>query len=221
MKIGQLFYKEGIDLVNGSKGVDVVPEIIYVKAINYLSRSRTGLLEHSCKVAETVLKVLEMKPELSFGINHKDMVLAAFLHDISKTWWPPRYFESPLHLLSRIDQELIQTHPISGGVEAKLLNASEAVVSLIEQHHERQDGSGYPRKILKPHPAALLIGACDAYCACMESRCYRPKPLPVYEALREAAKVGLPEAVMALAQLDHVEEKGFIWSGLLQKEAIY
>lgn len=196
-------------------------DIIFVKAIKYLARPRTDLLEHSCKVAETVSAVLEMKPELCFGINRNELIMAAFLHDISKTWWPPRYFESPLHLLSKSDQGLINTHPISSGIEAKKLNASETVVSLIEQHHERRDGNGYPKKILIPHQAALLIGACDAYCACIEPRSYRPEPLPVYEALREAAKVGLPEAVMALAQLEHVEEKGVMLSGLLQKEAIY
>lgn len=157
-----------------------------------------NLLDHSRRVAHAVARVLQLEPDLANGLSRDEIVLAALLHDLGKVMWPREYFSVPLRLLADSDRQAMQSHPLVGADLAWRIGTPEGVVALIEQHHERPGGTGYPRRISNPHPAALLIGACDAFVACLEPRPYRSKPLSRDEALREAAKVGLDAAVKAL-----------------------
>ncbi|MBO8128929.1 MAG: HD domain-containing protein [Peptococcaceae bacterium] len=174
---------------------------LIVRAANRIAATGNGLLDHSCRVAILVADVLEREPGLAEGIELRDVMLAAFLHDLDKTNWPEDYFTKPHYLLSHGDHSVIQAHPLIGAGLAQELGVTEIIRVLIEQHHEHRNGNGYPRKLADPHPAALLIGACDAYAACLEPRVYRPEPLPVFEALREASKVGCEVTVRILEKL--------------------
>lgn len=172
-----------------------------------LAATNNGLLIHSRRVADLVSRVLNQNPDLAGNIKSRNIILAAFLHDLGKTNWPEDYFVKPHYLLSHAEHSIIQTHPLVGAKLAQELGATKIVQTLIEQHHERRGGSGYPRKLTDPHPAALLIGTCDAYAACLEPRIYRPEPLPVFEALREASKVGCEVAVKILEKLGECYRK--------------
>lgn len=173
--------------------------LIMARAADRIASAGNGLLTHSCRVAGLVAGVLERDPGLAGGVDPELVVQAAFLHDLGKTEWPEDYFTKPHYLLSHAEHSIIQDHPLAGARLARELGAAEIVQVLIEQHHERRNGDGYPRKLTDPHPAALLIGACDAYAACLEPRTYRPEPLPAFEALREASKVGC-EAVARILE---------------------
>ncbi|MCD5401541.1 HD domain-containing protein [candidate division NPL-UPA2 bacterium] len=149
-----------------------------------------SLALHSKRVSLITEKVLKTNPKLADGFDPQEIILAALLHDLGKAVWDDAYFTLPLMLLKPLDQVKMEYHPISGRSTAKGLGVPETVQLIIEQHHERPGGKGYPNQVMDPLPTALLIGAVDAYVACLEPRPYRPKPLPVSEALREAAKVG-------------------------------
>jgi len=174
--------------------------LIAARAGGLLIRAGNGLIDHSLNVAETVEVVLRARPGLGGELDAETVVLAAFLHDLGKAGWPPEFFTRPLALLGHADWFVMRAHPLAGANAARSLGAGAAVLALIEQHHERAGGGGYPRGLADPHPAALVIGACDAFCACLEPRPYRPEALPEFEALREAAKV-LPAAAEILEGL--------------------
>jgi len=181
-----------------------VPSILVAaRASAILAKAANGLLAHAGRVAELVGRVLECEPRLAGSLSRETVVLAAFLHDLGKSAWAGDLFTAPLHELGQAARDAMRAHPLVGADLAASLGVTPDVRALIAQHHERAGGGGYPRNLADPHPAALLIGACDAFCACLEPRPYRPEPLPRFEAVREAAKVGTPEVVRVLDDLSH------------------
>lgn len=160
-----------------------------------------NLAAHSLHTAYLVSKVIGHFPELTYGLAKDEVIIAAVLHDLAKVNWPERWFTAPLNELSGDEIKEMRLHPVRGAQMAGRLNVSKAVTMLIAEHHERSGGRGYPRSITHPHPASLVISTCDAYAACREHRAYREKSLSVADALREAGRVGCPEAVKVLEHL--------------------
>ena len=73
----------------------------------------------------------------------QDITLAAMLHDIGKVKIPKQVLEKTAP--SPAEMKLIQLHPRLGHkIILKELNLHEAIANVALQHHERNDGSGYP-----------------------------------------------------------------------------
>lgn len=114
----------------------------------------------ACGVAET----LGMSEDA-----RRSVILAAFLLDIGKTDLPDflRPLEGRLGELPPRDQALIKEHPLqAAGVISRLgLDAPADVVEAVAQHHERCDGSGYPRGLYGSRicPAARILALVDSY----------------------------------------------------------
>ena len=106
--------------------------------------------------------------------------LGALLHDIGKTQLPQDVLLKPSRLTSE-EFEIIKAHPTIGFKMLKdepnvpLLSAHIAL-----QHHERVDGSGYPRAIAGGdiHEYARWVGLVDSYDAMTTHRVYRNAMLP-------------------------------------------
>ncbi|MGG6312135.1 HD-GYP domain-containing protein [Paenibacillus macerans] len=106
--------------------------------------------------------------------------LGALLHDIGKTKLPLELLTKPSKLTDE-EYELIKRHPDLG---FKMLK-DEPGIPLISahcafQHHEKMDGSGYPRGIRgdEIHEFARWIAITDAYDAMTTHRVYRRALLP-------------------------------------------
>ena len=80
--------------------------------------------------------------------NHKliELGVAAMLHDVGMLKLPSRIYLSKDPLGSK-DQETIATHPILGYNMLKSFDFPLTVTLAALEHHERENGSGYPRKI--------------------------------------------------------------------------
>jgi HD-GYP domain-containing protein (c-di-GMP phosphodiesterase class II) len=111
------------------------------------------------------------------------MLRAALLHDIGKLAISSRILDKPDKLT---DEEFraIQTHPVH---TLRILHRAPCFAPLADlaaNHHEKLDGSGYPRSLEACHldlPMRVLAVA-DVYEALTADRPYRG-PLPVEEAL--------------------------------------
>lgn len=126
------------------------------------------------------------------------LITGALLHDTGKILWPPEM--SYKSRLTPADLVLVRTHPESGyrHVQAHWPQAPAETLTIIRQHHERADGSGYPAALPEHqiHPLARIVAALEAYAAMTESRAYRNHRLNHGEALSELLLSGHPERLI-------------------------
>jgi putative nucleotidyltransferase with HDIG domain len=137
-----------------------------------LDRHDSHTAEHSRAVARLSTMV---GLELGFDERRLERLsLAAVLHDIGKISIPSRVLHRPGPLTAR-EWKVMRRHPELG---ARMLSDGglEDVQSWILAHHERPDGTGYPRGLRGdeiPIEASILAVA-DAYDAMTSVRAYRP-----------------------------------------------
>lgn len=96
-------------------------------------------------------------------VDKKILGLSALLHDIGKTRIDPEILSAPRKLT---DDEFsrIKAHPTIGYNILGTCRFPYAEIKLCAlQHHEKQDGSGYPRGITRIAPVAEIVGLIDCY----------------------------------------------------------
>ncbi len=109
--------------------------------------------------------------------------ISGLLHDIGKIRTPVSLLNRPGKLL-KAEWELIKTHPEIGFKILEQIPFPWPIAQIVYQHHERVDGSGYPRK-LKGSGILLeakIIAVADVMEAMSSHRPYRAA-LPVERAL--------------------------------------
>lgn len=115
----------------------------------------------------------------------------AMLLDIGKTRLPTELLRKATKP-SESEWELIRAH-VDQGVQLLRLTpgVDERIVSMIATHHERFDGSGYPRQLKGDEIPMIgrLAGIVDCYDAMISERSYA-KPVSTFEAMRELTRLG-------------------------------
>lgn len=109
----------------------------------------------------------------------------ALLHDIGKIAVPDRILRKP-GTLSEDEWATMRQHPETGYRMLKTIQVPDAIATVVRQHHERFDGSGYPHGL---RGTAISIGAriftvVDFYDALTSHRPYR-KAQPVERVLED------------------------------------
>ncbi len=106
--------------------------------------------------------------------------LSALLHDVGKAEIPAEILSAPRRLTHE-EFELIKAHPFIGERLIREISRIEKEVALgALQHHEKLDGSGYPRGLRKISFPGQLIGIVDCYEALTnEDRPYRRAKEPM------------------------------------------
>ncbi|MGD7045749.1 HD-GYP domain-containing protein [Jeotgalibacillus proteolyticus] len=99
--------------------------------------------------------------------------LAAELHDIGKINIPEAILNKPGKLTNE-EFDIIKKHP-GDGAEMVAKTKYQHLSPIIEQHHERLNGSGYPHGLKGDEIllAARIIAVCDTFDAMTEDRAYR------------------------------------------------
>lgn len=134
--------------------------------------------------------------------NHKQIALAAYLHDLGKTTWPPELFTK--YPIAPLDWSLITAHPI---VSLNILDeiwprSPEYIKTLVRGHHERPGGNGYPDGLKEPTLEMLIIGACDVYDAIINRQDFIPgKSLSSEFALSQVEQFAPIQIVDALTKV--------------------
>lgn len=125
------------------------------------------------------IKELSMMVGKEIGLSSDELYivnLAGFLHDIGKVKVPDEILNKPSKLTDE-EYEIMKKHTTWGrellaetGV-GYLINVGE----VIEQHHERFDGKGYPNKLKGPEIRleSQIITIVDAFDAMTTDRVYR------------------------------------------------
>jgi putative nucleotidyltransferase with HDIG domain len=114
---------------------------------------------------------------------------AGLLHDVGKFAFP----DSILLASSRLTAEqraTVERHPADGAGIVRRIDGYAPVADIILSHHERWDGSGYPRGLAREQipKAARLIAVADTYDVMTARDSYR-KPVSTEDAIAELRRV--------------------------------
>lgn len=111
-----------------------------------------------------------------------------FLHDIGKIGIPERILEKP-GPLTKEEWEIMRTHPLLGAQIVSPIKFLRPALAVVEAHHERWDGRGYPRGLRgEAIPlAARIFSVVDAFDAMTSDRPYR-RARSFSQALEEIAR---------------------------------
>lgn len=129
--------------------------------------------------------------------------LGALLHDIGKIGVPDEILRKA-GPLTEVEYLVIKQHPVLGARILRTVPFLARHLPIVELHHERPDGAGYPNGLRNDDIplAAHIVHVADAYDAMTSARAYR-RERPASAALRELrAGAGTDfhaEAVAALA----------------------
>ncbi len=135
--------------------------------------------------------------------------IAGRLHDIGKVVVPAEILAKPGRL-SDAETQIIRQHSGAGAEIVGSIGFDPDVATMIRQHHERLDGSGYPDGLggAEILPETLILSVADVVEAMISHRPYRPG-LPIEAAVAELrAGAGLRydaracEAAIALVSAD-------------------
>jgi len=144
--------------------------------------------------------------ELGLSQEQADLAHAAgLLHDIGKFVLPDRILKAD-ERLSEKDWELIKSHPQQGANVISTVDGYGPVSEIVLSHHERVDGSGYPRGLSGDEIPLLarVISVADTYDVLVSRDTYQT-PLShdkAVQELRAVAGVQLdPEVVDAFIRL--------------------
>jgi len=148
------------------------------KSARYLKKILASIEEkdhytysHSKRVRDLSLSIAR---EMGLSDSRiENLALAALFHDVGKIDVPSSILLKPGQL-TKEEFELIKAHPLKGKemLEHTLFSSCSEIVF---QHHERLDGSGYPRALKSDEISleARIIAAADAFDAMTTDRPYK------------------------------------------------
>jgi len=183
---------------------------VLVAAVEVRDPYTAGHQVRSANLARAIAGEMGLPHEQIDGIR-----MAATIHDIGKLCIPAEILSKPTRL-SEIEFSLIKEHSRRGYEMLKNIESPSQLAEVVYQHHERMDGSGYPRK-LKGNAIlveARILAVADVVESMASHRPYRPA-LGIDVALNEIMQNSgtLYDKVVVDACLRLFQEKGFQFAG--------
>ncbi len=160
----------------------LVDELMYYKTLTVdtatLRKLEDYTFSHSVNVCILSLRI-------GYALNYdKDKLVklgvGALLHDIGKNWIP-KEIHYKAGKFSKEEYEIMKKHSEIG---YKLMKENTSVpittAHVAYQHHERIDGSGYPRRLCGNEILEFgqIVAVCDVYDAILAKRPYKRSYLP-------------------------------------------
>jgi hypothetical protein len=138
-----------------------------------LAEKDTSTEEHTRRVA---LRAVQVGEELGLPASRlRQLAIGGLLHDIGKLSVPEEILKKPA-ALDGTEYRVVQRHTDWGDRLLRELGGfTDGVRALVRNHHERLDGSGYPRR-LRAADLDLdtrILAVCDVYDALVSPRVYR------------------------------------------------
>jgi putative nucleotidyltransferase with HDIG domain len=129
--------------------------------------------EHTRGVA---LRAVQGGEELGLApARLRELAIGGLVHDVGKLSVPNEILQKPGALTDE-EYDVIKRHPELGSELVRQLGFSAQVARLVLDHHERLDGSGYPRGLGAPDLdiETRILAVCDVFDALLSKRVYRP-----------------------------------------------
>jgi putative nucleotidyltransferase with HDIG domain len=162
-------------------------EAAYTGAIRALAAALDARDPYTAGHSERVSVVsVAIGRELGLSDEALEIVrLGALLHDIGKIGVPDEVLRKP-GPLTAAEYDAIKHHPVLGALILRSVPFLSRHLPIVELHHERPDGRGYPYGLRGDDipVAARIVHVADAYDAMTSARAYR-RARPSGDALRE------------------------------------
>jgi PAS domain S-box-containing protein/putative nucleotidyltransferase with HDIG domain len=130
----------------------------------------SGHQKRTSVLAEAIAKEMELPEKRVEGIR-----IAAMIHDMGKINIPSEILTKPARLTD-IEYRMIKQHPTIAFDILKDIEFPWPIANIILQHHERMDGSGYPKGLSGDEILleARILAVADVVEAMSSHRPYRP-----------------------------------------------
>ncbi len=159
------------DLLNLLESVNIVVPVL--QSLDYFKQY--DLLTYSHILVVSAVSTLLAKELLS---DHRGLIQEAAIapsHDFGKICVPLQILNKA-DPLTRSELSILRHHSVAGYVLLSyyLRDHQSLAVRVARDHHERRDGSGYPRGIRLTDPMVEIVAVADVFDALISSRPYRP-----------------------------------------------
>jgi putative nucleotidyltransferase with HDIG domain len=164
---------------------------------------------HQRRVAHLACAIAK---EMGLSADQIDGIrMAGLIHDLGKIAVPAEILSKPTRLTD-IEFSLIKTHAQAGYEMLNTIDFPWPIAQMVHQHHERIDGSGYPKGLSGEDilVEARILGVADVVEAIASHRPYRPArgiDKALDEILRNKGTLYDPAVVNACLKV--LSEKGF------------
>ena len=179
---------------------------VLVMAVEVKDPYTAGHQRRSTDLARTIATEMGLPPKQIEGLR-----MAGVIHDIGKITLPTEILSKPTNL-SNIELSLIREHVRLGYDILKDVESPWPLAEVLLQHHERMDGSGYPRGLKGKEIIieARILAVADVVEAMASYRPYRPA-LGMDAALEEIEKNSgvLYDPIAVETCLRLIREKGY------------
>ncbi len=164
-------------------------------------------MRHSIIVAN--MMAIAQKKYIKFDTSTTICYLSGLLHDIGKMYMPQKFFSNYI-VNGAADWKEIKKHPQLSSAVLKKLQFNPLICKVVEQHHERVNGSGYPRglKGSEIKDVAKLLAIIDTLAAMTDKNRTYSKNKDVCEAilvLIEEKNKGLYDNKLTDAVVNHID----------------
>ncbi len=179
---------------------------VMVSAVEKRDPYTSGHQIRSANIARAIATEMGLSQDMIEAIR-----MAGSIHDIGKMSIPAEILSKPAKL-SDIEFSLVKEHPRTGSEMLKDVKSPWPLAEIVYQHHERMDGSGYPRNLKGDEILieARILAVADVVEAMASHRPYRAG-LGIDAALNEIEKNRgiFYDNTVADACLRLFREKGF------------
>lgn len=197
---------ELLKIVNGNQNV------MSIHAINILNILDPNLVEHNtvdltedlrfiANLAEYMetrspfwagrtKRILQIARDINeqsgYCVDQKQLDAAVYTHDIGMAFMSLDILHKS-DKLSRAEYEKIKSHPVVGARLMGRMSGWESAEQIILQHHEREDGTGYPNKTPGKDicDGAKILSIADTFEAMTQQRADRVYKRPLLRAISE------------------------------------
>ncbi|MGL1862934.1 MAG: HD domain-containing protein [Pseudodesulfovibrio sp.] len=142
----------------------------FTRLVEFRDPYTAGHMDRVAEISALIATRLGLDSDRIQGLH-----LAALVHDIGKVAVPAGILNKP-GSLSEAEFSIIKAHPLVGAEIFQTLETDWPITKIIEQHHERMDGSGYPHGLYEDEILleSKIIAVADIIDAVLTNRPYRP-----------------------------------------------